>query len=448
MSEAADLADRPAAVGLAEVERRAALTRGSGRLGIQEQLDWAEVLLGSGDRVSARLLVEGAAIQQGFSPQLEEARAGLFAAVGIDAPPRVRATPDGTGGNTVDIAIAELRAFAQTHGEAFGARVIASVRRVEGKPGLHPTAAVARGASLPTRSAVADLVGQAFDWLRPGLSERNDDAGMAAIDALLGSEIDPRRWSAAGLAGATLPVVASAVAVQELRAFLRSHSDLLLPKLGAPALLRATAAFGSTGLGPYFGNVGQIVRSSANLFELAAIGVEATGTARDPLVEQAWVALLSRGLSNWLRYDIIDELGDRNASFALAVILARTVAVASDDVDRSIVARIRDAALDNLDYDLASAAQQKLVTLSHDDRLERRIMGAIQASAGRVAAADQLLSACLRDDPGDERLRLEVEANRERRYAPFALVKGFGSPRDRQLKRLQARAPVRSTMRG
>ena len=424
---------------LAEVERRVALTRGSGRVDIQAQLDWAEALLASGDRASARLLIESAAIRQGFSPQLEAARADLFAAVGIGPAPGERAAPDSPQGNTVDIAIAELRAFAQAHGERIGRVALDSQRRIEGKPGLHPTAALARGASLPGDQDVADLVGQAFAWLRSGSSGQHEDAGIAALDALQGAERDPQRWSAAGLAGAAAPVLARAIAVQETRAFLRTQGDLLLSPLGSPALFRAAAAFGNTGLGPYFKNVGQIARSSVNLFELAAIAAEAAGTPREPVVEEVWVTLLSRGLTNWLRVDIVDELGDRNASFALSLILRRAVAVAADDIDRSFVARIRDAALDNLDYDLAGAAQQKLVDLSHNDWLERRIMGAIQASAGRLAAANQLLAACLDENPGDEGLRREVEANRERRFAPVALVKGFGSPPDRQLTRLRAR---------
>ena len=359
--------------------------------------------------------------------------------VAAPAAPAAPAAGDGAPGNTIDIAIAELRAFAQEHGEGIGAGLFGSLRRVDGKPGLHPTAVKARGASLPSNQPVADLVHQAFSWLRSTSAGQDDAAGVAAIEALRGSERDPLRWTAAGLAGAAPSVLATAIAVQETRAFLRAHSDLLLPRLGSPALFRAAASFESSGLGPWFGNVGRIVRSSANLIELAAIAAEAAGMAHEPIAEEAWIGLLSRGLSGWLHFDLIDELGDRNASFALTVILERAVAVASDDVDRSLVARIRDAALDNLDYDLASSAQQQLVDLSHGDMLERRIMGAIQASSGRIAAADQLLSACLDHSPGDEWLRQEVEANRERRYAPFALVKGFGSPRDRQLKRLQAR---------
>jgi hypothetical protein len=438
MFDVAETADRPADISLAEMDRRVALTRGSGRLTIQDQLDWSEVLLASGDRASARLLIESAAIRQGFSSELERARADLFAAVGIERTP---SAPDAAGtaqGNTVDAAIAELRRFARAYGERIGNGIAEGRRQVDGKPGLHPTATLARGASAPDGRGVAALVGQAFSWLRSP-SAQDDEAGTAAIDALRGSERDPSRWAAAGLAGGVPPVLARAVALQETRAFLRAHTDLLLPVLGSAAVFRATASFGSMGLGPYFGNVGQIAQSSANLFELAGIAAEAAGASGDPIVEQAWVALLSRGLTNWLRYDIVDELGDRDASFALTLILRRTVAVASDDVDRGLVARIRDAALDNLDYDLAGAAQQQLVTLSHNAHLERRILGTIQASAGRVAAAEQLLSACLDEHPGDEWLRQEVLANRERRFAPFALVKGYGSPRDRQLKRLAGR---------
>jgi hypothetical protein len=426
-----------AAVSLAEIDRRVALTRGSGRLDVQEQFDWGETALASGDRTSARLLIEAGAIQQGFSPQLERARAVLFDTLGLA---RAHAGRDVAQGNTVDIALDELRFFARTYGRHVEACAADGVRRAIGKPGLHPTASLARGTSLPSDRSVADLVHDMFLWMRDPASEQGDTIGVAAIDALRGAETDPLRWSAAGLAGATLPVLANAIAVQELRAFLRAHGDLLLPRLGSPALFRATASFHSAGLGPYFGNVGQIARNSANLFELAGIAADAADMPRGSAGEEAFLALLMRGVSGWLRFDIVDELGDRNATFALTIILERAVSVAADDVDRSLVARIRDAALDNLEFDLAGAAQGKLVEVSRGDWLERRILGAIQASGGHVAAANQVLSACLDDKPDDERLRQEVEANRERRYAPFALVKGYGSPQDRQLKRIQARA--------
>ena len=434
MSEA-ETVDRLASVSLAELDRRVGLTRDSGRLDVQEQLDWGEALLASGDRASARVLIEGAWIQQGFSPQLEAARADMLTALGLDPVPR--AAP--ARGNTVDNAIAELRAFARRFGGHIEASSLGSLRPVAGKPGLHPTATLARGASRPSERGVAALVGQAVSWLRSAPSGQDEEAGAAAVEALRGSEREPARWTTAGLAGAETAVLANAVAAQQLRAFLRAQSDLLLPRLGSPALFHAAAMFNSMGLGPFFGNVSQIVRGSVTLFELATIAMDAAETAAEPIVEQAWLALLSRNLSGWLRFDFIDELGDRNASFALTVILERATAVAADDVDRSLVARIRDAALDNLDYDLAGMAQGQLVGLSHDDWLERRIMGIIQASAGRIAAADQLLSACLEERPGDEGLAREVVANRERRYAPFALLKGYGSPLDRQLKRIGAR---------
>jgi hypothetical protein len=436
MFEGVEAAEDTAVLSLAEVDRRVALTRGSGRVDVQEQLDWGEGLLASGDRASARLLIEGAFIQQGFSPQLERERAALLAALSLQPAPEASAAPQG---NTVDIALTELRALARVHGEQIERGALGSMRAVAGKPGLHPTAVLARGASLPSTRGVAELVHAAFCWLRPGSSDTDDEAGMAAVEALRGSDRDPLRWMAAGLAGAALPVLANAIAVQELRAFLRSHGDLLLPRLGSPALFRATAALNSAGLGPYFSNVGQIARNSAGVLELAAIATEAAGTESGSVVAEAWIALLSRALSGWLLLDLIDELGDRDASFALTVILERAVAVAADDVDRSLVARIRDAAIDNLDHALAASAQQKLVELSHGAWLERRILGAIQASAGQIAAANQLLATCLAENPGDELLRQEVVANRERRYAPFALVKGYGSPRDRQLKRLARR---------
>ena len=106
----------------------------------------------------------------------------------------------------------------------------------------------------------------------------------------------------------------------------------------------------------------------------------------------------------------------------------------------AFVAAVRDAALDNLDYSLASHAQGALVRLDPYNRLERRILGLIDASAGQVMAAESSFVRLLREEPEDAELHLWVEANRLRRFQPFAVTQGYGSPPDRQLKRLRLRA--------
>ena len=72
---------------------------------------------------------------------------------------------------------------------------------------------------------------------------------------------------------------------------------------------------------------------------------------------------MSRGLTDGLLDEVIDDLGDRNGYFALEIILERLLQVPVAELDTRRLARIRDAALDNLDYALASHAQRALVGL-------------------------------------------------------------------------------------
>lgn len=431
---------RSGAISLVEVELRAALSGSRGRLSVQDQLDWGEMLLSAGDPASARVLLQSAFVQQGFSPQLEGSRRVLLDKAGLEGPDVARAEQRQPGGNTVELAIGELRGFAHAFGGSIAAGLSRRPARTEGVSGLHPTAVLRRAAPAPSQRTIGELVEALFLWLRapvPGPADQEGPAG--AIEALRGIDGDPRRFSAAAMAGATPAVVASAIALQELRFFLRTSGDLLLEPFGSFRMFHAAAAFDSAGLGPYFGNVPRIVRRSADLFELAAIAEEAAAAIGATIGEEAWIILLSRHLEGGLRTEVIDDLGDRNAAFALQIILERALAWPAAEIDQPLVMRIRDAALDNLDYELAGIAQRALVGLKPTDMLERRILGSIDASAGRVAAADQNLSVCLVGNPEDKVLRAEIEANQARRYLPFALAKGFGSPVDRQLERLRRR---------
>ena len=98
--------------------------------------------------------------------------------------------------------------------------------------------------------------------------------------------------------------------------------------------------------------------------------------------------------------------------------------------------------MDNLAYGLASRAQQAIVELKPDCLPELGVLGAIDASAGRSRAAEQSFTACLAADPDDEDIKAQLDAVRSRRYAPYAVTRGFDSPQDRQLYRLRRRSAV------
>ena len=439
MSEAPTLAPAVRPVSVAEVELRAALARAGGCLTVGDQIGWGEALLRQGDAASARVLLESAYIRQGCSRQHKAARRPFLEAMGASGDRLPDALGSRPGVNTVELAIAELSEFARTFAAPIAAGLRSRPTREYGNPGLHPTAVQTRAAVMPSDGSVSALVNDLFGWLSSVSPDAAaDQRAAAAIEMVQGSGDDSGEMTA--FAGAPADVLASAVALRALRSFLRANADLLEGPFGSLDLFRAAAALDSAGLGPWFGNVGRIVRRSADLFELAAIAEESAATAGIAVGEDVWVVLITRALDGSQWDDLVDELGDRDAALALDLILTRELTRPAAEIDQQRIMRLRDMALDNLRYDLAATAQRALVTLYPGDLLELRILGTIDASAGFVTAAEQSFLTCLAADPTDLVLRREIEANRARRYAPHALGQGFGSPRDRQLYRLHRRA--------
>lgn len=431
--------ERDAGASVADLMRRARLVESEGRLSLQDQLDWAEALLHADDVASARMLLQAAAIREGFSRQLAASRASLFDRVGIAAGRQAPAIADDAGTNTVDRAIAELRMLVRTTAPLIAESLDRRPPARRGTPGLHPTAAQRRPAALPSTRSVAALVDDLYDWLNASPHARDDGRGTAAIDALRAAETDASRFNAAALAGAPAPMLAAAIALQELRFFLRDGGDMLLQPLGSPRLFHALALGDSNGLGPWFGNVGRIARRSADIFQLARIAEAEAAAIGIAIDENIWAALLGRALVGGMRQELIDDLGDRDAGFVLRTILDRALSLPVEDIDVPMVMRIRDIGLDNLDYDLAGHAQRAIVRMRPGNMLEVRILAQIDASGGHVLAAQQGFEACLLADPLDPVLPQMIEANRMRRFAPFALDRGFGSPPERQLKRIRLR---------
>ena len=182
------------------------------------------------------------------------------------------------------------------------------------------------------------------------------------------------------------------------------------------------------------------MRRSADLFELADLAAAASTPDPGDDLSYAWVALLSRSATDRLLDEVIDDLGDRRASLALEVVLGRLLQPREGGIDRPRIMRVRDAALDNLDYVLASRAQRALAELEPEAGLERAILGAIDASGGRFGAAQDSFIACLLETPQDQDLKDQLDAARARRFERYAITQGFGGPRDRQLLRLRRRS--------
>ena len=420
---------------LRELERRLALTTAEGPLSLQDQLDWAEALLDEGALSEGRLLLQCAAIQCGFSRQMTGVLSRLDPA---SVPHAAMSPPAGRRGNTVELAMSELRALAQAVGPSIGERVARGASRATFSPGLHPVAVLARAAPRPSERPLGVLVAELSSWLQA--SDRGgDDLAGGLVDSLRGASglTGP---AVRGFAAAPPRLLAEVIAMTSLRRFLQAASDLLYTPLGSTRLFHATARLDGAGLGPYFSNIGQIVRRSRDMFELAALAAASSSQGAAPGLEEAWVALMSRGLAGALLDEVIDDLGDRNAAFALEIILERLLQAPAGELDTLRLTRIRDAALDNFDYALASHAQRVLVDSKPANLLELAILGSIDASGGRFKAAEDSFVACLAESPGDEDLMARLDAARSRRFERFAVTKGFGSPYDRQLYRLRRRS--------
>ncbi len=417
------------------LERRLALTMSEGRLSLQDQLDWAEALLGEGAMGEGRLLLQSAAIQCGFSSQMVVilSRLDPTSVLHVASPPA-----PSRRGNTVELAMSELRVLAQAVGPLIAGRVARGAARTTFSAGLHPVVVLARPALRPSKRPIDALVAELSAWLQ--VPDRGgDDLAGVLVDSLIGASglAGP---AVCGFAAAPRSLLAEVIALTSLRRFLLDSSDLLYTPLGSTRLFHVASRLDGAGLGPYFSNIGQIVRRSADMFELAGLAVEASSQGANQHLEEAWVALMSRGLTDERLDEVIDDLGDRNGCFALEIILKRLLQAPVGELDTRRLARIRDAALDNLNYALASYAQRALVDFAPTDQLERAILGVIDASGGRYRAAEDTFVACLAKTPEDQSLVAQLDAARSRRFERFAVTKGFGSPGDRQLYRLRRRS--------
>lgn len=368
--------------------------------------EWTQLLAAAGADAEAALLSDVATLAEGFSPQARAARAGTERS----GPPSGPAT-----GSTLGLARHELRSL----GRAFAPGLIAPP--APGPGGRHGT--------LDAATAARGLRAMLED------GREADTADLAAMTAALAEA--NRRLPALdfrAFARAPLGLLVPAIATVGLIDWALATRDLVAAPLGSPRLLHRAAALDGSGLGPYLGNVGRLVRDAADLFDLARIAAEAGGSEVEP-----WVALLSRGCGGGLLHQVVDELGDLAAHGALSAILDRTGSHPATVIDIGLVARIRDAALDIGDYPLAARAQGIIARLRPHSRLEAVILGTIEASGGAFGRAEAIFRDQLSRSPDDADLRARLEAAQVDRFDAFRVARGFGSPIDRQDTRLRRR---------
>lgn len=388
--------------------------------------EWAEMLAKSGAAAAATLLDDVACLYRGFPPPTSAGRA--------------RREPAREW--TLHIALDEMLSLARDLAPA-GLPGLAPARRAEvsGRPD-NPAGI---GDGIPAPPAPDDIAALARQ-LR--LALESDFGGDAAASA---ADLHARLVEAHGrlpfldhrtFAQTSLDLLAPAIATAGLTAWALGTRDLVATPLGSPLLLHRAARLDGAGLGPYFRNVGRLVRDAADLFDLARLAAAETDGGGARATIGAWIALLSRGCQGTLLCEIVDDLGDSDAGDVLRVILDRAVSRPAAAIDFDMIFRIRDAALDNADYPLAIRAQRAVVRSRPDSKLEAVILGTIEASGGDYVRAEATFRHWLARSADDADLRARLSAVRASRFEEFRVARGFGSPADRQDSRLRRRGIV------
>jgi hypothetical protein len=243
-------------------------------------------------------------------------------------------------------------------------------------------------------------------------------------------------------ADAPIETLTAAFAFRGLQDFLLVNYDLAFAPLGSAALFHASARRDPCGLGAYLGNLRHCVRGGADVAGL--IEIAAAGEARWRSAEQRerWSALLSTGLSEWQRSDLVDVLADDGMTLALRSMLrAAERRLACGHRELHLLWRLRDAAADNGDLHLAIHVQWRVAETRVSNAWEWALLGDMRATIGDVAAADvdyRFAQGFARDDPGILARRDAVARGSK---VGLEAIGGWGTPRGRQRRRL-ARAGI------
>jgi len=412
---------------------RAALSRAPVVPDLMDQLRLAQLCQAAASDTSARMLYQMVGLHRGFSPgsfarQIDKSR--LTDVVNLWRLPLPVA---GDEHGTVERASNELQDFARRHAERLTAQLL-----VHHKSGS--SAAPERPGTLePINVSLPVVVDDLFVFLsgnpsREALEEV--DSSLADIHRLVqgAGEFDYRAF-----ASAPLPLLAAATVLASLQDYIYSNYDLMFGPRGSAALLHAVARFDYSGLGPYLSNLPRVARNSQDIFELAQIAQIASTATAGTMTREHWIVLLSARLTDELRDEVVDDLGDIGAMAALTEIFERLARLPSHRIDVLLAMRIRDAALDNADYDLGARAQALLARLFPENLLELRLLGEIYASAGLERAGEQVLATCLALTPNDLVLEARLAAIRAGTFAEYRIVHGFGTPPERLRNRLLRR---------
>lgn len=405
---------------------------------VQDQIDCAELALAAGAPDSARLLYDVLFLRTGFSPARQNWQRAIAARTGLwrDDEPFDPAAEEVRSGSSIDIAIAELTRLIERIADlpALPVSPIDFIRPYA----TSADAPVAPPPLPPFLPALADGCRRLCRLLRAPL------AGGAGGDlAALLAQFDDRIGGAAPIGvsnhlGAPIEQLCAIFAYDRLRGFLLTRRDLFRSPFGSAALFHAAARLDPAGLGPYFDNVGRLLRTSRDLFGLIRLAHgDRAEIAPDSL--ERWLILLSADFDKATLLDLIDELADRRLTRAMGALLDVIGRSAPARRDHQFVWRLRDGALDIGDVALAIRAQELAVLWSADNRVEWTILGDINATVGDIPAARRAYARCMTIAPRNPGTRDRLTALRTGRFDCYAVVAGFGTPKARQNMRLARR---------
>lgn len=382
---------------------------------------------------SARMLDQVICLQLGFSPSSRALKVALTRLA--CEPDLARSLPQVFGAEfgTVERAIDELQHLAHH----LALLLTIPVQKFSEAGSASPS--FDQGEPESRNETLAVIVDDLFAFLHESLPQGALDKAGPNFAAIQQRNMGLGEVAYRSFASAPLPLLAAAMAAASLREYLVLADDFIFGPLGSAALLHAVARFDEAGLGPYFSNVPRLVRGSRDVFELAQIAQVAGCAAGAVTTREQWVVLLSARLTGSLRDEVVDDLGDIGATAALAAIFDRAVRQPDHRVDVSLIMRIRDAALDNADFDLGARAQASLARLFPDNLLERRLLGEIYATSGLTGAAEQVFLQCLAAAPDDTLIEERLTALRAGTFAKFRILHGFGTPSERLQTRRQRR---------
>jgi tetratricopeptide (TPR) repeat protein len=386
--------------------RRALLRAGRADAMVQDRIDCAEIALADNDRAMAATLYGLVTLQIGLSASsfalLHEvqARASLW-----DRLPRKAQAP--VSGLSIDLALDELR------------------RLMRFKPRLQ----LLSGSFLPPPLSIGRQPTRAPDPERLALARRVSTAmrsiPQAAADGGLSELLLPFADEVQALpplaveeyADACVEELALMLALEGMRRFLIANDDLLRAR---PAgFFDAGAALESGALGPFFTNVGMLLRGTSDIFAL--IDAAAGGRAEAASTE-CWSVLLAAHLPEDRLVSLSAELGDRGMPRALGHLLARIARRSADARPFRVAHSIRDACLDIDAFSVAGDAQHLVAYWHRADPAQWRRLGEIRGYAGDLAAAKAAFEQALRLDPSDAEARAQLTLVEAGEGIPFAEI--------------------------